>query len=117
VGFLSGTNYITIGRETMDIDFSVTKLNATAPHVELVIRDIIATEIDDGVTFDWDRTQLLTQPHMEYPGFRIFLHAKFGKLKDKIQIDLGIGDAVAAQKRVFFPFEFDILTSLKKGDS
>jgi hypothetical protein len=46
------------------------------------------------MSFEWDKIEILAQPHMEYTGFRVFLHAKFGKMKDKIQIDIGVGDLV-----------------------
>lgn len=36
----------------------------------------------------------LDQPHMEYDGCRITLNVKFGNMKDKVQVDIGIGDAV-----------------------
>ena len=31
---------------------------------------------------------------MEYPGYRITLKTTFAKMKDKIQVDVGIGDTV-----------------------
>lgn len=105
-GGLLLASYIDIGRETIDIDFLLTKLNAEEEHIKLIILNIINKDLNDGVFFDLDKIEVLAQPHMEYTGFRIFLHAKFGKMKDKIQIDIGVGDLVTPLERVFFPFEY-----------
>ena len=37
------------------------------------------------------------QPHMNYPGYRATLSVLFGKMKDKIHIDVGVGDIVTPQ--------------------
>lgn len=105
-GGLLLASYIQIGRETIDIDFLLTKLNAEKYQVEKVIRDIISIDMHDRMIFEWDEIEMLAQPHMEYSGFRIFLHVGFGKMRDKIQIDIGIGDPVAPSQRTFFPFQY-----------
>lgn len=105
-GGLLLANYLEIGRETIDIDFLLTKLKAEKDHIESVICNIISNHVDDGMLFGWDKIEVLAQPHMQYTGFRIFLHAQFGKMKDKIQIDIGVGDIVNPLQRVFFPFEY-----------
>jgi hypothetical protein len=43
---------------------------------------------------------------MEYTGFRITLDAQFGKSRDKIQVDIGIGDVVTPIETTFTPFEY-----------
>lgn len=105
-GGLLLANYLAIGRETTDIDFLLANLNAQEQNVELSIRNILSNRIDDNVHFEWDKIETLTQPHMEYSGFRVFLRSNFGNMKDKIQIDIGIGDQVTPIQRIFFPFEY-----------
>ena len=105
-GGLLLANYINIGRETMDIDFLLTKLNAEEYHIKEIMMNIINNDLYDGVKFNWDKLEILAQPHMQYTGFRIFLNANFGKMKDKTQIDIGVGDLVSPSKKVFFPFEY-----------
>ena len=105
-GGLLLANYLNIGRETTDIDFSLTRLDAEAEKIKSVMLKIVGIQLNDGITFEWDRVAELTQPHMEYSGFRIFLHANFGNMVDKIQIDIGLGDVVLPQHRVFFPYEY-----------
>jgi predicted nucleotidyltransferase component of viral defense system len=105
-GGLLLAHYISIGRETMDIDFLLTKLNAEETHIKEIILNIINNDLNDGVLFTWDKIEVLAQPHMQYTGFRIFLHSNFGKMKDKVQIDIGVGDLVSPSEKVFFPFEY-----------
>lgn len=105
-GGLLLANYISIGRETMDIDFLLTKLNAEESHVKEIILNIISIDLNDAVLFTWDKIEVLVQPHMQYSGFRIFLHSNCGKMKDKIQIDIGVGDLVIPSEKIFFPYEY-----------
>ena len=46
---------------------------------------------------------------MGYPGYRITLNVSFGKMKDKIHIDIGIGDAVDPEN-----LEINLLQCKKK---
>jgi hypothetical protein len=51
--------------------------------------------------------QILSQPHMEYSGFRATLRAYFGNMKDKIHIDIGVGDIVVPTEKDYRPFEYN----------
>lgn len=75
-------------------------------HIEKVIKEIAATDPEDGFTFTWFSAEELSQPHMEYSGLRITLDAQFGKMRDKIQVDIGIGDVVLPVETTFTPFEY-----------
>src|SRR5690606_36564524 len=50
----------------------------------------------------------LEQPHMDYSGYRMHLKVAFGRMQDKIHIDVGIGDIVK-------PFSQDIYLFHYKG--
>lgn len=43
---------------------------------------------------------------MEYLGFRAKLNVFFGKMQDKIQVDIGVGDLVNPIESSFAPFEY-----------
>ena len=43
---------------------------------------------------------------MSYPGYRIFLKANFGNMRDKIHVDIGIGDIVKPELRKFSLFQY-----------
>ncbi len=94
-GGLLLSHYINIGRETKDADFLVTLITADQPHIEKAFKEICSVHIEDGFHFSFSHITPLEQPHMNYPGFRLNLDLKFGeKMKDKIQIDIGVGDVV-----------------------
>lgn len=105
-GGLLLAQYIAINRETTDIDFLMVKIKSEIQNIENAIKKITETTLDDGFSFSWFSTEELNQPHMEYTGFRITLDARFGKMRDKIQIDIGIGDVVAPIETTFNPFEY-----------
>lgn len=98
--------YLAIGRETMDIDFLMKKMKSNTKSIESAMKDIIAVDIADGFGFKWDSIEELSQPHMGYAGFRVSVHTSLGKMKDKIQIDIGVGDLVDPVEEYFRPFEY-----------
>jgi hypothetical protein len=48
----------------------------------------------DGFAFLFSDIATLEHHHMNYPGFRLRLQAQFGGMKDRIQVDIGVGDIV-----------------------
>jgi hypothetical protein len=104
-GFLLAQR-IQIGRETTDIDFLMTKIKSEASAIEAAFREIAAIDTGDGFVFTWVSLDELTQPHMIYPGFRVTLRASLGKMRDPIQIDIGVGDAVNPIEAIFHPFQY-----------
>lgn len=95
-----------IGRETVDLDFLLTRMNAETEALQGVFQDIASVTLDDGFTFSYESIELLSQPHMEYPGYRTTLKTSFGKMKDKIHVDVGIGDVVEPQNKELKLFEY-----------
>ncbi len=43
---------------------------------------------------------------MDYPGYRFGLKGTFGRMRDKIQIDVGIGDVVTPTTRELHFFQY-----------
>ncbi len=95
-----------IGRETMDLDFLLTFMKAERTQLQETVEQISLIDLEDGFIFSFDSIELLNQPHMEYPGYRIVLNAAFGKMKDKIQVDVGVGDTVEPQARELSLFQY-----------
>ena len=85
---------IDIGRETVDLDFVLKNLSVEANELKATFETIAANKNDDGFTFVVEEIEKLAHLHMNYPGYRITVAAQFGTLKDKIHIDLGVGDVV-----------------------
>ena len=95
-----------IGRETTDLDFLLRKINGEASAVQKIFEEISALDINDGFTFQFSKIEILSQPHMSYPGFRLTFQASLGKMKDQIQVDIGVGDAVIPQNREVKLFQY-----------
>lgn len=106
-GGLLLAQYIALGRETTDIDFTMTKMKSEFSTIEQALCDIASVAIDDSFRFEWDSMQILSQPHMEYNGFRATLQAYCGNMKDKIHIDIGVGDMVVPTEKNYQPFEYN----------
>lgn len=100
------SKYLPIGRETVDADFLLQKMNAEEDRLQEVLTEIATIELNDLVSFSFFKIEELTQPHMNYPGFRITLSTQLGNMKDKIHIDIGVGDTVSAQDKDFPTTEY-----------
>ena len=85
---------IETGRETTDLDFLLTSMSINEDEIKITMGNIISNNLQDGFLFAYESIEILEQPHMAYSGYRITLKASFGKMRDKIQIDIGIGDIV-----------------------
>jgi len=106
-GGLLLAQYIELGRETIDIDFSMTKMKNEFSVIQQALCEIIAVDVNDSFRFEWDTMQILSQPHMEYTGFRATIQAYFGNMRDKIHIDIGVGDVVIPNEKDYRPFEYN----------
>ncbi len=84
----------------------MTRIQGESKKIEEVIKEVAAINSEDGFSFTWFSLDELNQPHMEYTGFRVTLNAQFGNMRDKIQIDIGIGDVVEPVELMFVPLEY-----------
>lgn len=90
--------YIDILRETIDVDLLARKLNSEKDNIIKIINEITTVVVDDGFELTFEDIQDLDHEHMNYPGLRVKLSAKFGNMKDRFQIDIGVGDTVEPVK-------------------
>ncbi|MFO3471960.1 nucleotidyl transferase AbiEii/AbiGii toxin family protein [Legionella pneumophila serogroup 1] len=86
--------YLTIGRETTDIDLLAKRLNAEKSNVELIMQDICLLNLDDGFQMQFLHIEDLDHQHMNYPGFQVGIAVQFGVMSDKFFVDVGVGDVV-----------------------
>ena len=93
-GGLLLSHYLEIGRQTKDIDFLARSLEANIESIEECFTEICHSKSNDGFWFNFESIQVLDQEHMNYPGYRVNLETRFSNMKDKIQIDIGVGDDV-----------------------
>jgi len=92
-----------VARPTKDIDFLGEGILNQPDKIEAVIREILAIELPDGVTFlpQNMRSEIIAE-RRSYSGVRIFIPAELSKARQNVQIDVGFGDAVVPG-----PVEFD----------
>lgn len=89
--------YLVIARETVDIDF-LARVQVEMPHIEKMLVKICDTQTSDGFIISFENIEELDHSHMNYPGYRAKLNVQFGKIKDRIQIDIGVGDTVEPEQ-------------------
>lgn len=97
-GFLLG-KYLRLGRETIDLDFSLTGTEGTSEAITTVINEILSLPYDDGFSFEGLEVQEMNHPHMNYPGYEVRTTACLGQTRTKIRMDFGIGDQVVPEKK------------------
>lgn len=89
--------YISIERETRDIDLLADKITAQSNMIRNIINEICHIELSDGFSFLVNSIETLEHNHMDYEGFRVTIRTTFSGMQDVIKIDIGVGDAVSPQ--------------------
>jgi hypothetical protein len=101
-GGLCLKQFIDGGRETIDIDFLIRRVAAEAGVIEQVFKEVLSIELND--SFNFSLVEQLDVQSKKYPGYRINIQVNLGKTKDRLQVDLGVGDVVDE-----FEMNFDVL--------
>lgn len=86
-------------RKTKDLDFSITQMNLRVDEVITIVKEILATPIDDGIEWAAVEGNILEHPEMDSPGVRIICRFLLGKMKGNVRMDLARGDVVKAIKQ------------------
>lgn len=87
-------HFLKLGRSTKDIDFVLKKLDGNENIIQSVITDIANQDIGDDFTFSDIKVKLLSLTHKKYPGYRVTMTGQVGQIKNKVSLDVGIGDVV-----------------------
>lgn len=95
-GFLL-SRYVDLGRDTRDLDFLLQRLRAEKDVLTRTFNEIAALNPGDGFVFILKEVKDLAHEHMKYPGFAASFLVTFGKMKEALDVDIGIGDVVDAQ--------------------
>jgi predicted nucleotidyltransferase component of viral defense system len=86
--------YLDLGRETRDLDFLVQKIESNETKIREMFISISSVEVEDGVEFEVLDVGLLSIEHKKYPGYRLGIQGKLGQVKQKVSVDVGVGDVV-----------------------
>ena len=96
-------------RPTKDIDFLGRAVKNDLTDIEKVMKEVVAIEVDDGVTFDPSTVAVeqITE-QAEYVGMRVSVESSIGGARIAMQIDIGFGDKmVAGPLDIDFPVLLD----------
>jgi len=96
-------------RPTMDIDLLGRTSNET-DNLQKIIRECCSVDVDDGVIFDPETVSAeIIQKAGEYQGVRVMANGLLGKIRLRLQIDVGFGDAIVPGPiEVAFPQLLDL---------
>src|SRR3989338_3937025 len=75
-------------RKTRDLDFSIRHISNEVGNTTRIIQEIIAIELEDGLTWFEPEGKQLNHPAMDYPGVRFKCPFKLGTAKGFIHMDL-----------------------------
>lgn len=88
------SQFLSIGRETRDLDFLLNDLAANSEKIQSIFNEIAKHDLVDGFHFGKIELSALSIEHKKYPGFRVSIEGKLGQVKQKITVDIGVGDVV-----------------------
>lgn len=80
-------------RTTMDMDTTVTGISMEEKQIENIIRDIILIDVGDGIEFTFEKLEPIREDD-DYNNFRAYFVAHYGKIANKMKIDITTGDAI-----------------------
>ena len=84
-------------RATMDLDVTIKAANVSLRDVEMIISNIIAIPIDDGVSFRIKRISEIME-EADYPGVRVSMETKFDGVTTPLKIDISTGDVITPRE-------------------
>ncbi len=87
-------------RPTRDVDLAAHQLQADNETILAVVNEILAVAIDDGLTFDLDKTTAETiRDDADYPGLRVKVSGSLATAMIRFHIDINIGDPIWPEPR------------------
>jgi hypothetical protein len=89
-----------VRRPTKDTDFNAISTDVTAEHLAVVVRDIAATDADDGAVFDLDTISVQEiREQADYPALRVRVAVSIGPWKGVAAWDVSTGDPIVPPPR------------------
>lgn len=91
--------YLTLGRETTDLDFLLHNQKATLEKLTEILNEISALDLKDSFTFEVTKLEVIDHLLTKYPGFAAALSGKCGNSVTRVSIDIGVGGWVETQDK------------------
>lgn len=80
-------------RTTMDMDTTVIGINMEETEIEKIIREIFLIDVGDGIEFTFEKLEPIREDD-DYNNLRAYFVAHYGKIANKMKIDITTGDAI-----------------------
>lgn len=87
-------NYISLNRVTTDLDFLAVKMNVQKSKIKSAMEQLANENSDDGFIFTFLELNELQHEMTEYSGFEAVFQASFNQIRERVHIDIGVGDIV-----------------------
>ena len=96
-GFYLSTLFGFDRRTTADIDTLLKNTKFEKDFIQTATTEIASIDLEDGVDFTYTKMSPIKERD-EYGGFRVFLKASIGKIRDTIHLDIATGDPVTPRE-------------------
>jgi predicted nucleotidyltransferase component of viral defense system len=80
-------------RTTMDMDTTVNGINMDEDELGNIIKKILSIDVGDGISFDFEKLEPIREDD-DYNNFRAYFTARYGKIANKMKIDITTGDEI-----------------------
>ncbi|RKM55926.1 nucleotidyl transferase AbiEii/AbiGii toxin family protein [Butyrivibrio sp. X503] len=80
-------------RTTMDMDTTVKGINMDEDEISNIIKEILLIDVGDGIRFEFEKLEPIREDD-DYNNFRAYFTAYYGKIANKMKIDITTGDEI-----------------------
>jgi predicted nucleotidyltransferase component of viral defense system len=85
-----------VERTTMDMDTTVIGVNMEEHEIKRIIREILLIDVGDGIEFEFEKLEPIREDE-DYNNFRAYFIAHYGKIANKMKIDITTGDEITPE--------------------
>lgn len=80
-------------RTTMDMDTTVRGIDMDETNIKRIVKEIFSIDAGDGILFQFEKIEPIREDD-DYNNFRIHFTAEYGKIKNKMKMDITTGDEI-----------------------
>lgn len=80
-------------RTTMDMDTTVKGIDMDEQVISNIIKEILKIDVGDGIIFEFEKLEAIREDD-DYNNFRAYFTAHYGKIANKMKIDITTGDEI-----------------------
>ena len=80
-------------RTTKDMDTTVNGINMDEEEISNTIKEILLIDVGDGIRFEFEKLEPIREDD-DYNNFRAYFTAYYGKIANKMKIDITTGDEI-----------------------